>query len=282
MFALCATLINFTSISYSNQSAASESDIFLPVIPGTAGNAYFYFTNNSRRVSTLFAKIVEKQFPNGPDDPNWFTQFCYSNICFLEDGESPNRIQPGRQEEMHITLWPMDDAKVGDKAKVTIEVWPTSDPKLKERITVYAIVVNKKTIKMVIDSKQVAVTTGKETKNITLDVPPMIISGRTMVPLRFIGEELGAGIDWEAKDRRVTYQLGDMNLMFWVDQKTARINIGPKYTKNVALDVAPIIVQSRTLVPVRYVSEFLGAEVGWNASTRTVTVDFPKVEESKV
>ncbi len=280
-FIITGTVINFGQIGHTNQSASSETDIFLPVSPGVAGSAYFYFTNKARRVSTLSARIIEKKFPKGPTDPDWFTQFCYSNICFLDEGESPDRIQPGRNEEMHITMHPMDTAKLGDKAKVAIEIWPTIDNKLKEIVTVYSVVVEKKIVKMQIDSKQASITTSKETKNVPLDVPPFITSGRTMVPLRFIGEALGSEIGWDNAERRVTYSLGDMNLFFWIDRPQARINIGPKYTRNVSLDVSPVIVQSRTFVPVRYVSEFLGAKVSWEASSRTVTVDFPSADNKK-
>jgi hypothetical protein len=277
---ISSALLGYTD-GLSNQSAASETDMFLPVTPGIAGSAYFYFSNSSRRVSTLSAKITEKNFPKGPTDPDWFTQFCYSNICFLDEGESRNRIQPGRNEEMHITMHPMDDAKIGSKAKVSIEVWPTSDTKLKETISVYSVVVEKKLIKMQINSKQASIAGNKDSKNVPLDVPPFITSGRTMVPLRFIGEALNANVDWEPATRRVSYILGDMTLYFWVDKKEARINIGPKYTKTIPLDVAPVIVQSRTFVPVRYVSEFLGAKVGWEASSQTVTVDFPSENNKK-
>jgi hypothetical protein len=275
-----AGLLNSTQ-GLSNQSAASESDIFLPVTPGVAGSAYFYFTNKTRRVSTLFAKIVEKKFPKGKDDPDWFTQFCYSNVCFLDEGESPLRIQPDRSEEMHITMFPYDSAKLGDTAKVSIEIWPTSDTKLKATVTAWSVVVEKKLVKMQINSKQASVAGSKETKNVPLDVPPFITSGRTMVPLRFIGEALNAKIDWEPSSRRVSYELGDMKLYFWVDKKEAKINIGPKYTKTIPLDVAPVIVQGRTFVPVRYVSEFLGAKVGWEASSQTVSVDFPSENNKK-
>ncbi len=285
LFLVCLLMVSATLFSstqgLSNQSAASESDIFIPVTPGVAGSAYFYFTNKTRRVSTLYAKIIEKKFPKGTDDPDWFTQFCYSNVCFLTEGESPLRIQPEKSEEMHITMFPYDTAKIGDKAKVSIEIWPTSDTKLKATVTAWSVVVEKKLVKMQINSKQASVAGSKETKNVPLDVPPFITSGRTMVPLRFIGEALNAEIAWDNATRRVSYVLGDMTLYFWVDKKEAKINIGPKYSKTIPLDVAPVIVQGRTFVPVRYVSEFLGAKVGWEASSQTVSVDFPSENNKK-
>lgn len=97
-----------------------------------------------------------------------------------------------------------------------------------------------------------------------------------MVPLRFIGEALSAKIDWDNAARKVTYQLGDLSAYFWIDKKEAMVKIGSTYQRTIPMDAAPVIKNGRTLVPVRYVGEILGAEVGWEASTRTVSIVFPK------
>lgn len=282
LFIAAGSMILLVQTGASNQRALSETDMFMPLPPDEDGSAYFYFTNRTRRATTLTARITQKNFPNGPTDPNWFVQFCFSNVCYLDQGESLIRLQPNQREEMHIMVLPMEGAKIGEKASIVMEVWPSSDPNMKETFTVYVTVVEKTILRMVIDSNQVRVAKDSGTQNVTLDAAPFIVSGRTMVPLRFIGEQLGAEIGWDNNERRVTYTLGDMRLFFWVDQRRARINLGPRYNREVALDVAPIIRQSRTFVPVRYVSEFLGAEIGWDNATRTVTVDFPKIVKSEI
>ncbi len=272
----------FAQLGVSSQRALSETDMFMPLPPDEDGSAYFYFTNRTRRATTLSARITEKNFPGGPSDPNWFVQFCFSNVCYLDEGESLVRLQPNQREEMHIMVLPMAGAKIGEKASISMDVWPTSDPNMKETFTVYVAVVEKTELKMVIDSNQVGVKTEAGSQNVTLDVSPFIVAGRTMVPLRFIGEQLGAEIGWDNNQRRVTYTLGHMDLYFWVDQRRAQINLGPRFKREVALDVAPIIREARTFVPVRYVSEFLGAEIGWDNATRTVTVDFPRIVKSEL
>jgi len=267
---LMLSLIPVRSVN-SAEKAVPEDTYFTPLEAGKASQVYFYFKNVSKKESTLSAKITVKEFPKD-NEKSWFTQFCYSNICFLDEGTSPNKIKNNATEEMHVTLYPYTGAKIGEKIKIVLEVWPTREANLKTSLTFYGIVVKPANVKLVIDKKN-AIVDGKEQ---ALDVPPMIIGGRTMVPLRFIGEALSAKIDWDNATRKVTYQLGDLSAYFWIDKKEAMVKIGSTYQKTIPMDAAPVIKNGRTLVPVRYVGEILGAEVGWEASTRTVTIVFPK------
>jgi peptide/nickel transport system substrate-binding protein len=103
----------------------------------------------------------------------------------------------------------------------------------------------------------------------TLDQPPVIENSRTLVPFRFIGESLGAKISWNAETRTVGYVLESKNIVLTIGSATAYVNGIPTM-----LDVAPKILSGRTLVPVRFISESLGANVDWNAATRVVTVTY--------
>lgn len=101
----------------------------------------------------------------------------------------------------------------------------------------------------------------------TLDVAPFIEKGRTMVPLRFIGEQLGAQIAWEGSEQRVTYTKGSTVIQLWVGRTVALVN-----GQSVTLDVAPLIVNSRTVVPLRFVATQLGAHTDWNGDTQEITI----------
>ena len=100
-----------------------------------------------------------------------------------------------------------------------------------------------------------------------IDVKPIIIDNRTLVPFRFIGEALNAKIGWIAEEREVTYELGEMELSLFIDKTRILVN-----GKEQEIDVKPIIMNDRTLVPIRVISETLGFEVGWNEKTRKVSV----------
>lgn len=121
------------------------------------------------------------------------------------------------------------------------------------------------TIQMVVGSTKAYVNS----KEVALDQPPVIENGRTLVPFRFIGEALGATIEWNADTKTVTYLLEDKNIVLTIGSKTAYVNGVPT-----SLDVASKILSGRTMVPVRFISESVGANVKWDDKTRTVTVTY--------
>jgi len=105
----------------------------------------------------------------------------------------------------------------------------------------------------------------------TLEAPPIISSGRTMVPLRFIGEIFGAEFEYEPITKTIDITFGSDKITMQIGKKTAVVN-----GKQVELDVAPYIVNGRTLVPIRFILETFGADVVWDGTTKTVTIIYPK------
>ncbi len=111
-----------------------------------------------------------------------------------------------------------------------------------------------------------------------IDAPPFIDKGRTMVPLRAISEGLGAKVEWNDKERKVTITLGNKKVEVWIDNPSGRIDGKPYPMPD---GVAPTIRRGRTFVPVRFVAEGLGAHVSWNPkdlkfASGAVTVIYPK------
>lgn len=109
------------------------------------------------------------------------------------------------------------------------------------------------------------VINGKPVKS---DVPAQLIGGRTMVPARAVFEALGAGVDWADATRTVTVTYLSHSVSARIGSRTATVD-----GRSVALDVAPIIVNDRTLVPLRFIAEAIGATVGWLPDSRTATVE---------
>lgn len=94
-------------------------------------------------------------------------------------------------------------------------------------------------------------------------------ANRAMVPVRAIAEALGAKVDWDEPARQVTITEGKNKVRLTIDSSSAQVN-GVRKT----MDTAPVIRQDRTMVPLRYVGEYLGASVDWDDATRTVIVNF--------
>ncbi|MCE5192351.1 MAG: stalk domain-containing protein [Candidatus Cryosericum sp.] len=108
-----------------------------------------------------------------------------------------------------------------------------------------------------------------ESKRLT--AAPIIKNGSTLVPLRFIAETLGIAPSWDA-----VFSIVDMN----VGGHQVRLQVGVKFAgvdgRRVSLDTSPVIISGVTMVPLRFVSETMGADVLWDATTSTVTVIYPK------
>ncbi len=109
------------------------------------------------------------------------------------------------------------------------------------------------------------------------DVPPTIVEGRTMVPMRVIFEELGASVTWIPDSQMIRATYKELIIDLKIDSKLLiSCNVATGEIKKTELDVAPFITDGRTLVPVRAISEALGAEVNWDNDTRTVTIKSAK------
>jgi iron complex transport system substrate-binding protein len=111
----------------------------------------------------------------------------------------------------------------------------------------------------------------KDGKTLSFDVAPKIIDGRTMVPYQVIAKELGGKVSWDNNAKSVTVTRANTELKLTIGYLAA-FNNGQR----VILDTAPVIVNGRTLVPLRFISEEFGLWVDWNDATRTVTIDSSK------
>ncbi|MGI6642909.1 MAG: exo-beta-N-acetylmuramidase NamZ domain-containing protein [Bacillota bacterium] len=103
---------------------------------------------------------------------------------------------------------------------------------------------------------------------IFFDSAPYIDSNnRTMVPLRAISEGLGAEVGWDPVGYVVTVVKDDLEVILTIGDPVAFVN-GEART----MDTVPVIRNDRTMVPMRFVAEFLNAQVGWDGVHRVVTV----------
>ncbi len=102
----------------------------------------------------------------------------------------------------------------------------------------------------------------------TVEAPPFIENGRTMVPIRAISEAFGTVPQWNEKEREVLIKMGESEIKLYIDNPTAYIN-GEK----TELDVSPKIVNSRTFVPIRFISEALKYNVNYVRTTSQVVID---------
>lgn len=105
---------------------------------------------------------------------------------------------------------------------------------------------------------------------IYFDQPPIIQNDRTLVPMRKIFEELGCYVYWSEEKQQIDVWKNDINIIsLWIDDKNMRTQNG-----YVTLDVVPQVVNERTLVPIRAISESIGAKVYWDDVSKTVFINY--------
>lgn len=97
--------------------------------------------------------------------------------------------------------------------------------------------------------------------------PPVVVNGTTLVPMRAIFERLGATVEWNQAQRSVKATKGDTTIVLKIGS-----NIAVKNGQDVKLDVPAQTKNNHTMVPLRFISESLGANVMWNGQTSTVTI----------
>lgn len=98
-----------------------------------------------------------------------------------------------------------------------------------------------------------------------MDAAPIIQGGRVFLPIRYITNPIGAEILWDGKEQKTTIQLSGIKIELWIGNSNAKINgVNTPIDANNP-DIRPMILSSRTYLPLRFVGESLGCEVQWKA-----------------
>ena len=105
-------------------------------------------------------------------------------------------------------------------------------------------------------------------KIVKTDVSPFISENRTFVPLRFIAETLGKKVEWNGEKRIVTVTEDTFSIKLTINNKKALVD-----NKLLLMDVAPLIKENRTFVPLRFVAENLNADIKWDANNFKVIIN---------
>lgn len=119
-----------------------------------------------------------------------------------------------------------------------------------------ALIINFDSIKVIIDGELQQ-----------FEQSPYIVSGTTLVPMRAIFERLGATVEWNQAQRTVKAEKNNTTIQLTIGSTTA-----VKNGQNVKLDMPAQVKNNYTMVPLRFISESLGAKVHWNSKTSTITI----------
>lgn len=146
-----------------------------------------------------------------------------------------------------LTFWLL--AVVPICSAATLEQIPAAQKSLEERLK-DAVVLYVGSSQALVDNKETQVDSSNA------KVKPFIKESRTLVPVRFITEAMGAEVEWDAPSSSVTVALGNRELKLVIGNKSMQVG-----KETVPLEVAPEIVEGRTFLPLRSIAEALGKKV---------------------
>ncbi len=99
---------------------------------------------------------------------------------------------------------------------------------------------------------------------------PVIRNSRTLLPVRAVFEAMGGTVGWDGTNRIVSLKKDGVTLYLRIDNAMSWDSKGSYYT----LDSAPVIINNRTMLPIRFIVEYFGGTVGWDGATQKVTVHY--------
>lgn len=123
-------------------------------------------------------------------------------------------------------------------------------------------------------------------RKLELEVSPKLIDGTTFVPMRAILEAQGAEVLWDEKKKTVTAKarrakLGDITITYKIGENSAKI-VENRNEKKIPLTVPGKVVRETTMLPLRFFSEALGNDVGWEGKTQSVTISTTDKQTARV
>ncbi len=116
-------------------------------------------------------------------------------------------------------------------------------------------------------------------KKINIDengTAPIIVNGRTLVPIRTVIENIGGNVQWDNSTRQTTLNYKNNKIVLTVGSKTAYLNDSEN-----TLDTAPEIINGRTMLPIRFIAEGFKFGVNWNKDTQTITITSKGIKENE-
>jgi len=113
-------------------------------------------------------------------------------------------------------------------------------------------------------------------EKVVFDVKPMLINDRTMVPMRAIFEKLGAFVQWDDETQTAFGTDGNILIAFQINNTLMTKSQVSGQNENIILDVPAQLINDRTLVPIRAISEAFECKVDWIDATQTVVITTAK------
>lgn len=110
-----------------------------------------------------------------------------------------------------------------------------------------------------------------------MDVAPIIRQSRTLLPILYVADPLGAQVTWNSIEKKVTIKKPCKTIELWINNNIAKVNGTSVMIDTANSNVTPVIIPpGRTMLPLRFIADNLDCEVLWNPGDQSITVTYPK------
>lgn len=255
------------SIEFTKEYRLHDTDAWTSAVPNTAGTYDVKITRAADGDINPFACEIpeglvltkKRSSSSGAATQTYTAQFdtnggsAVDKVKTDKNGKIERPADPTKEGYIFVGWY--SDSKLTKPFDFSAELTANS--------TLYAKWKENNEIILTIGSQKISVF-GREIQN---DVAPKIVNDRTMLPIRIVAESLGGTVTWNGELQRVTIQKGADVILITIGADTAYVN-----GTAVKLDAAAFVENGRTYLPLRFVSETLGAQVAWNEAEKTVTI----------
>lgn len=110
----------------------------------------------------------------------------------------------------------------------------------------------------------------------TMDAAPVVRNSRTLLPILYVADPLGAQVTWNSIEKKVTIKVPGKTIELWISKNIAKINGTSVMIDSSNSSVTPLIISGRTMLPLRFIADNLNCNVIWNAANDSIEVNYPK------
>jgi len=250
----------------SNTTTYTDKDVI-------SGITYYYYV-----------KAFDKQNPPNYSQPSNEISAKIETFTITATADQGGTISPsgsvsvvsGSSQTFTITPnvgYKIKDVKVDGTSVGTVNTYTFTN--VTSNHTIEAVFVKQSTqIVIVLKIGNTTFTVNGSTR--TLDSPPLIKNGRTLLPIRPVVEALGGTVSWDGTEKKVTISLGSTTIELWIGKNTAKVNDASKPIDSNNPKVVPEIINGRTMLPLRFVTENLGCQLQWDPNTKTITITYQR------
>jgi rhodanese-related sulfurtransferase len=254
----------FTQVSNAkNYKMLSANEFFIPISSNDSKLIHINFNNIAKKESSFSIKFTQF-FPD-----YWRVKACFKGLCIQKESNT-EIIKNEEQDTLELRISAPDKIENNKEFTSKLKIGSLREVSISDVINLYVYTTEKKILNLWV-TENIALINNVE---YVLEAPIVIRNERIMVPLRFISNALGMEIFWDEEEKKVDCKLSKQNISFWINSNIAEKIIGNEITRY-ELDSFPIIINDRTYVPVRFISEAFGAVVSWNGLEKRVKIEYP-------